>query len=812
MEAARLQSIPYPKEIDDNPERRFVLIPKSDTYAPNEEYEEHPQASTESKEFGNGKATKQENLRPEARADTLPRPPVERRRSRQDLPSLQTKVPRDIPPQFRRSASAYASTPTKDHDETSKPPGPRTPSSEYFLSPDVGRGAHSKDYFNHASQSAPRYHTQDGFGGRATNDRKNAGGPHPGAAPADKRNSGNYEGTIRSRSNTNEKLTRPQQLSEEFGFRRSERHPSTNSNRSSAGSDRPHSPKSSGQPNRRYYSSSEDDLADSSDSEKHHRRRHHRHHKSLRAEDDHDRHLRSPSRSNRSSVEGERLKPSSRYTSPLQSPKVSPSQIPTTGQFERSETFPQSRDGRRPSSRPVSPLSGSQETPRGSDRLNPSDGTTPRPKSRQSVVVPIPAKKPETAAPVPHASIPIPIPTRIDLHSPGDTRRSPAIPDENRSSSARPVASPKPNWQPPPFQPPTANLEKPIGSYRRYSEEIERGSVAPLPSCPRTSFSRGRTDWLTLPKCPSFDICPSCFNSIIAPTEFRSLFVPAPRRSPDTEVLCDFGSSPWYRIAWLLTLKERRRDLKLFYGLANIAATAPQCLGKHEAVRQWHSIVDPKTGTPIRNFDVCYSCVKSVETLLPPIRGIFVRTDSHGPPGAPRVCDLRFDSKRFVQYFDALETTADKADDDDGPPDTRHLASLARRWALIEECQHDTELLDRRWHIITQLPEFTVCEECFGEVVWPELEEGKAIPKMFNKNLQRIPKASCQLYSTKMRGIFRLAVDADDYKLLASKARERKTVEAAYKANLAELKRQSKANPMVAQESKRVTEEWRKWE
>lgn len=790
-----------------------MLIPRSDTYSPNREDEVHPKTgSRDHKELEKGKAAKQAPMRAEEKADTLPRPPIERRRSRQDLPSLQTKVPRDMPPQFRRSASAYAATPTKDHDETPRPPAPRTPSNETFLSPDVVRGANSKDYFGHVSQSAPRYHAQESFGGRAAGDRNSAGGSRPGTPSSEKRNSGNFESATRSRRNTNDKLTRPQQLSEGYASRRSERHPSTHSNKSSAGSDRPHSPRSSARSNRHYYSSSEDDIADS-DSEKHHRHRHHSRHKSLRAEDDHDRHLRSQSRSNQSSLEGERLKPSSRYTSPLPSPKISPSQIPTASQFERSETFPQSRDGRRPSSRPVSPLSPSQDTPRASDRLNPLDAAAPRPKSRQSNAVPIPTTKPEATAPVPHGSLPIPIPSRIDLHSPGDTRKTPSIPqfDEDKSSSARPSVSAKPNW-PPPFQPPKSNLEKPIGSYRRYSEELERGSVAPLPSCPRTSFSRGRNDWLTLPKCPSFDICPSCFNAIIAPTEFRSLFVPAPRRSPDTEVLCDFGSSPWYRIAWLLTLKKRRRDLKLFYGLANISATASPCLGKHEAIRQWHSIIDPKTGTPVRNFDVCYSCVKSVETLLPPIRGIFVRTDSHAAPGASRVCDLRFDSKRFIQYFDALETTADRADDDDGLPDTRDLASLARRWSLMEECQHDTELVDRRWHIITQLPEFTVCEECFDEVVWPEVEERKAIPMTFNKTLQRIPKASCQLYSTKMRGIFRVAVDSDDYKLLASKARERKTVEMAHKANIAELKRQSKANPLAVQEIKRVTEEWRKWE
>lgn len=252
--------------------------------------------------------------------------------------------------------------------------------------------------------------------------------------------------------------------------------------------------------------------------------------------------------------------------------------------------------------------------------------------------------------------------------------------------------------------------------------------------------------------------------------------------------------------------------MKLFYGLANIAANVQPCLGKHEAIRQWHSIIDPRTGTPIRGFDVCYSCVKSVETLLPAIRGIFIRTDSHGSSSTPKVCDLRFDSKRFIQYFDALETTADRADYDDVEPDTRDLASLARRLSQMDECEHDKDLIDRRWHIITQLPEFTVCEECFDEVVWPKLDGRKAIPMMFNKTLQRIPKASCQLYSAKMRGIFRSAVDSDDYKLLAAKARERKAVETAYKANIAELRKKGKGIPAVEKEIKRVEEEWRRWE
>jgi hypothetical protein len=79
--------------------------------------------------------------------------------SKQDLPYLQTKVHREIPPQYRRSASASASTPTaKDYKKTPKAPVPRTPSGEQFLSPDTP----NQDYF---SQSALRY-PQDSFSGR----------------------------------------------------------------------------------------------------------------------------------------------------------------------------------------------------------------------------------------------------------------------------------------------------------------------------------------------------------------------------------------------------------------------------------------------------------------------------------------------------------------------------------------------------------------------------------------------------------------------------------------------------------------------
>ncbi|CAL3966175.1 unnamed protein product [Diplocarpon coronariae] len=754
---SRYQQGRYDPRREEKPRPTRQELPRQDSRR--EHLRREPSRHESRRDARSEKPTRQETSGRDVKIEQLyPPPPLQRQRSRQDLPTLETKVPREIPPKFRRSASASALNP-KDHDETPKASTPATLAGEYFLSPEAIRGP--KDHF---SQSVPRQQVHDLLWGKTGTPTDgwssgNLSGSRPGTPSSEKKHSGSHE-----------KLTRPQQLMEETDGQRERRHsPERLSGRSSRSSAHRKS----------YYSSSDDGLADDS-SEKHRRL-----HPGPRREENH---RRSPSISNRSSTDLN----SSRLSSPQLLPNTSPSQLPRGEQVERAETFPQSV-GRAQRSRTVSPHFTALETPR-ADHLNPMD--TARPKSRQS------SEMPHRLSATHHPPLPIPIPSRVDLHSPGDIRRSPALPQYEEPSRSG-------SWQPPAWQPPTSSSEQPVGSYRRYSQDIEKGSVTPLPKCPRMRFTRDRDDWLTLPRCPGFDICPSCFDSIIAPTEFRNLFIQAPRRSPDVEVLCDFGTSPWYRIAWLLTLKERRRDLNLFYGLANISNKYPPCLGSHEAVRHWHSVIDHKTGLPVRGFDVCYSCVKSVETLLPAIHGVFVRTDRDAPPTS-RICDLRFDSKRFVQYFDALETAADRASYHSSPPDTRELASLARRLALFPECPRDRDLPDRRWHVIAQLPEFTVCEECFDDVVWPELEEGKAIPRMFGQ-AQRLEKASCQLYSSRMRGVFRLAVDSGDYLLLAGKARERKRLEREWKGNL-EIVKRGGGGSGVEREVERMEAEWRRWE
>jgi hypothetical protein len=786
---------PTNSKVEDTGERRFVLVPKIDTF---------PQVQSESKD--RRKASTEEQATRQKHGDTgkrslgrheEPAPPLGRRRSRTDLPSLQTKLGSEAP-QFRKTVSD--TTYTANRNEPAR--HGRTPSGDVLLSPDAVPYRGSRGYFDVPPKPSSR-HSSPGSPGVYTSDkRRSTASPRPTTPTNDKK-------PINNSDAYREKSPRPPNTLEDSGNRRSNGRSASRPGHLDAEDHGRTYRRSSNQPSRNRHGSSSDDH-DLSDSERRRGKDHHHRHGSAttRPIDDREYHLSTSSSSTRSPLES---RPTNRYASPLPSPKVSPSQI------SPSDRVNDVRENRRPSPRPVSPVVPYQETPRSSNNsLGLSIGVPQRSRShshsnsrRQSPTDAPPAGSSSTPLPMP-----IPIPTRIDVQSPGESHRSPTLPqyDDDRHGNARAPPSPKPYWQPPHFEPPNtdpAYLERPLGSYRRFSQDVEEGNVAPLPPCPRTTPVRGCDDWLTLPKSPSFNICPSCYESIIAPTEFRAHFVKAPIRPLNDEVGCDFGSQPWYRIAWLLARKEHRKDLSLVRGIAEITETAPPCLGKHEATRKWYSIVDPETGNLIRNFDVCYSCVRCIETLLPSVRGIFVRADLTGPPGLPRVCDMRFDSKRFIHYFDALETMADTASKYGEEPDAGDFAELAKRYASAPECRGGETLHNERWHVITQLPEFTVCPECFDEAVLPGLGKRKAIPAMFNKSLQRIPVASCQLYSPRMRAIFDKAVNTNDYKLLAAKARDRKEMEVDLKEEMAEQRRMGKVS---GKEMKALEAEWAKWE
>ncbi|RYP35816.1 hypothetical protein DL767_003671 [Monosporascus sp. MG133] len=409
---------------------------------------------------------------------------------------------------------------------------------------------------------------------------------------------------------------------------------------------------------------------------------------------------------------------------------------------------------------------------------------------------------------------------------------------ERSSTSTLSSGSSKQNWQPPKFQPSqngSHSSHKPVTAYRRYSEEVKAGELPNIPGCPRTREEVGHMDWLTFPRCDNFNICPSCYHEVFSRTQFAHCFVPAPFRPRDRPLACDFGRSQWYQLAWLMTHKYKKTDLALFQNIANLLARSQPCMGFRESYRIWYSIRNPRTQRPVRGFAVCYPCAGALEILLPSLTGVFVPLDLPPEPSLG-ACSMhpQDTTRRSVDYFDTMEAAVDAALAAGRAPDLQDLADRIADLCAVPECGRGRASRDARWYILRAAPDFTVCEECFADVVSPALEREQQqqqrkqqqrddrdrdrdyvpapVAGDFYNRPQRLPLAACQLHSDRMRDVFDKAVRRRDLAYLEGKIRERRAREQEYHAKIAALDRPGYDPAWVAQEAERLLEEWKRFE
>ncbi|KAK4203739.1 hypothetical protein QBC40DRAFT_250863 [Triangularia verruculosa] len=355
-------------------------------------------------------------------------------------------------------------------------------------------------------------------------------------------------------------------------------------------------------------------------------------------------------------------------------------------------------------------------------------------------------------------------------------------------------------------------------SVRRYLEDAGKGLLPQLPQCrfqtptsPQKAAEAGQ--WMSLQRADNFIICPDCYKEVFASSAYQHMFLPAPQ--PSQPVSCDFGGQIWYRIAFILSLKHNHTDLHLLQAVSSVAARHQPCAGGVKATRIWYGLLSPNTRhqQPIQEFEVCSSCAKICEALLPNLAGAFVPLDNHEPMRG--TCEMYYspDRKRFMDLWDHLEGVSDQALKLLTAPDLVMLADRVRYTCHYEECGRNTPLRNKKWYMMERLPEMTVCGDCFGEVVEPLLEQVRRgdindvrgeIPRNFYKQRRRVEGlASCQLYSDRMRNVFRLAAEHGDWRFLEGQVLERQRaidkIDKRYKV-LMEMKREGADEDVVEDE------------
>ena len=360
------------------------------------------------------------------------------------------------------------------------------------------------------------------------------------------------------------------------------------------------------------------------------------------------------------------------------------------------------------------------------------------------------------------------------------------------------------------FESPQAAMRlRPLGSTRAVS--VGPAPPATLPSCPRKERVAGYNDWYTLVGFPSFAICPTCRDAVMIPG-YAHNFIPRAPKSRVQKTRCDFGVL-WTRMAWLMTLSQKRPDLNILYVMAEVAAHEPSCPGKVETVREWYKIDDPETGRNVSNFNVCSYCVRNVETLFPVLRGSFHKARKH-QSAQKRICDLRIDSQRFSCYVDLLEETANQAIRFRRAPNTLRFVEFAKRMVVNQECPQEDVLYGQGWYIIPHVPEFTACEECYDLIVCPVVERGSSLAAQFTRKPQFVAPPhigiSCQLYSPRMKKVFREACERNDLQHLRNVAVQRHTAERNLQTWQLEAHRYSEDEKVDRLAD--LVREWRRWE
>ena len=287
-----------------------------------------------------------------------------------------------------------------------------------------------------------------------------------------------------------------------------------------------------------------------------------------------------------------------------------------------------------------------------------------------------------------------------------------------------------------------------------------------LPTCPNSESSVGHTDWCMLSAVPNLHFCRSCMG-VLGKSRFSHLFVRSPPEIAREPTICAM-SRPWIRLAWIQTMKQRRPDLKLLGELDEVHKKTKHCPGKTIQSRPWYFLYDPEKDNTVPDFSACSECVRSIIIIWPQFdeRHDFVRP--HRELQQEKFCHLDGNSRRFPQYMALLEAAANEYDTKRRQrPDMSEFRHFARKASRYRECQRSDQLMGEVWHFIPQLPEFTICEECFHQVVWPVRDQ--PIANMVIRSLQPPPgtdrhtRISCQLYSERMRRLFHDAIHSRDF-------------------------------------------------
>ncbi|KAL1836846.1 hypothetical protein VTJ49DRAFT_4596 [Mycothermus thermophilus] len=348
--------------------------------------------------------------------------------------------------------------------------------------------------------------------------------------------------------------------------------------------------------------------------------------------------------------------------------------------------------------------------------------------------------------------------------------------------------------------------------------------------CPRQHPTPGRTDWYGLAPphnayFPHFFLCPDCYAAHVRFTPYASAFV---RRDgsgllppPNTPIRCDL-SRYWVRVAGIVLLAMNpggMHDITILARVAGLRAQDGPCpnggvqaeeqeLPRVMQPRAWYTVWDVRTGTlPVPDWRVCGECVVMIQTLWPGLAQAWLPAPQTMMPPGGCCCGIVpsdwYDDVRTAEVLKVVGACG-MAAAKSGRPDLGQLVDWLRKNppqprgtfagiaamgggmgnALFQPpppnglCPKNWPSTSLRCHTMQGVWEFTVCEQCYAEVIRPDAERGGMLARYFDGNAAVVHSGfTCQLYSDRMRRVWSEAAASGNVEYLQQKVSERRAKE-----------------------------------
>ena len=289
-----------------------------------------------------------------------------------------------------------------------------------------------------------------------------------------------------------------------------------------------------------------------------------------------------------------------------------------------------------------------------------------------------------------------------------------------------------------------------------------------VPACePYKERAAQSTRWFQ-PKdsLPGFIICEACYLDRIASTCIQGHFTSTPLSSGQIQhqksLTCMLSYFPMAIAVQEAIFSE---NFQLWCEAAKIFMHEELCDGTARKGKSYTLIV--KDGTGDADFNICQSCYTCCIDLFgfgSHFKQVDMKTHTEaGIAYSDWACDFYPTRYGFSKYMDALNEAVC----------VKEFSVLrdfiARYQGVTQPCPRSTFVKGRRWYGTS---DFSACPDCFEETI-----QGTALESMIVvRNQLKETECSCDIYSPRMREIWKNACDTNDYAGFVELVRHRASV------------------------------------